>query len=148
VIKTESRRRSAAEDSWLIPHCGSAGSHKVTPLLFNNPITLPKSSHIRSRRPPAWHVLHASAQIRHPPGWTASSAGAIANISQPSPRSTDGEFQHRFEERTIGFRLFAVEKGNALPAIICGRILTSRKMNSLNNALTLEYIGLPMKDRK
>jgi hypothetical protein len=30
----------------------------------------------------------------------------------------------------------------------CGTILTSREMNSVNNAFILEYIGLPMKDRK
>jgi hypothetical protein len=30
----------------------------------------------------------------------------------------------------------------------CGTILTPREMNSLNNALMLEYIGLPIKDRK
>jgi hypothetical protein len=30
----------------------------------------------------------------------------------------------------------------------CGSILAPREMNSLNNALTLEYIGLPMKDSK
>jgi hypothetical protein len=57
------------------------------------------------------------------------------------------EFQHSFEERTIGFRVLAVEKkmrsGNH-----CGSILTSREMNSLNHAFTLEYIGLPIKDRK
>src|SRR4029077_10568557 len=44
------------------------------------------------------------------------------------------EFRHGFEERTIGFRVLAIEKkmrsGNH-----CGSILTSHKMNSLNNAV-------------
>jgi hypothetical protein len=57
------------------------------------------------------------------------------------------KFQHRFEERAIGFRILAVEK-KMRSRNHCGSILTSRKMNSLNNALWLEYIGLPMKDRK
>jgi hypothetical protein len=30
----------------------------------------------------------------------------------------------------------------------CASILTSREMNSLNHALMLEYIGLPIKDRE
>jgi hypothetical protein len=57
------------------------------------------------------------------------------------------EFQHGFEKGAIGFRVLAVEKkmrsGNHF-----GTILRSREMNSLNSALMLEYIGLPMKDRK
>src|SRR6266511_4038081 len=49
-----------------------------------------------------------------------------------------GEFQHGFEERTIGFRVLAIEKkmrsGNH-----CGSILTSLEMNSLNNAPALKH---------
>jgi hypothetical protein len=57
------------------------------------------------------------------------------------------EFQHGFKERTIGFRVLAVEK-KMRSRDHCGSILTSREMNSLNNVLMLEYIGLPTKDRK
>ena len=57
------------------------------------------------------------------------------------------EFQHGFEERAIDFRVLAVEK-KMRSRNHCGSILTSREMNSLNNALMLEYIGLPMKDRE
>jgi hypothetical protein len=57
------------------------------------------------------------------------------------------KFQHGFEERPIGLRVLAVEK-KMRSRNHCGSILTPREMNSLNNALRLEYIGLPIKDRK
>src|SRR6266480_4501975 len=47
------------------------------------------------------------------------------------------KFQHRFEERAIGCRVLAVEK-KMRSRNHCGSILTSRKMNSLNQTLSVE----------
>jgi hypothetical protein len=57
------------------------------------------------------------------------------------------EFHHGIKESAIGFRTLAIEE-KVRSRDHCGSILTSHEMNSLNNALLFEYIGLPTKDPK